>query len=147
MFKPIFSNYKIIINNDEKNFLLISDSNVQYQGQCRDITNLKNDSRLALINLNYFDLIEFITNINEGTLLPFYNKMKEQYNNISSIKIYIWNRKTNKWNELFNCNDINDIVLLQADLTEDKSRGMFYGEKIELTFRIFYNRANKGGEK
>lgn len=139
MFRPIFSNYKIVINDDEEHFLLLSDSNVQYQGQCRLISNIKDTSKTALVNQSYFDLIDFITSIDESKLYSFYQQLMKAYSSISAIQIYIWSSDREMWCKLFDCNKINDIVLLESDLTEDKIREQFYGNTIELTLRIFYS--------
>ena len=132
--------YRITINNDINNQIYLKNCNVGYLGQRRDIITKYQSEKSDSALLNFFDLIQMVKDVENNDLMKCYQTISNNYTQIDSVKIELWNSFLQDWIILLNHNDFKDVVLLQSDNNEEFSvNDSLVGEAgLLLRLRFFY---------
>ena len=132
--------YRITINNDINNSIYLKNCNVGYLGQRRDIITKYQSEKSDSALLNFFDLIQMVKDVENNDLMKCYQTISNNYAQIDSVKIELWNSFLQDWIILLNHNDFKDVVLLQSDNNEEFSvNDSLIGEAgLFLRLRFFY---------
>ena len=132
--------YRITINNDINNSIYLKNCNVGYLGQRRDIITKYQSEKSDSALLNFFDLIQMVKDVENNDLMECYQTISNNYTQIDSVKIELWNSFLQDWIILLNHNDFKDVVLLQSDNNEEFSvNDSLVGEAgLFLRLRFFY---------
>lgn len=134
------ASYRITINNDINNLIYLKNCNVGYLGQRRDIITKYQSEKSDSALLNFFDLIQMVKDVENNDLMECYQTISNNYTQIDSVKIELWNSFLQDWIILLNHSDFKDVVLLQSDNNEEFSvNDSLVGEAgLFLRLRFFY---------